>query len=92
MPDGARIAHRRLTGREWLWAVVLTVGLAVFVVVGHPREGHNRPPLPAWALVVSIFVPLVVVCLVVAARVGGRRRGEPEPGGVLLGRRRDEHV
>src|ERR1700712_392107 len=42
LPIGARVAHRRLTGREWGWAVVLTVGLAVFVVVGHPREGHNR--------------------------------------------------
>jgi drug/metabolite transporter (DMT)-like permease len=74
LPIGARLAHRRLTGREWLWAVVLTAGLAVFVVVGHPREGHNRPPVPAWALVVAIFVPLVAVCLVVAARVSGRRR------------------
>jgi drug/metabolite transporter (DMT)-like permease len=74
LPIGARVAHRRLTGREWAWAVVLTVGLAVFVVVGHPREGHNRPPLPAWALVVAIFVPFVALCLVVAARVSGRRR------------------
>jgi drug/metabolite transporter (DMT)-like permease len=74
LPIGARVSHRRLTGREWAWAVVLTVGLAVFVVVGHPREGHNRPQLPAWALVVSIFVPLVAICLAVAARVSGRLR------------------
>ena len=74
LPIGARFAHRRLTSREWLWAVVLTVGLAVFVVVGHPREGHNRPPVPAWTVVVAIFVPLVTGCVFVAARAAGRRR------------------
>ena len=74
LPISARFAGRRLASRDWVWAVVLTVGLAVFVVVGHPREGHNRPPVPAWALVVAIFVPLVVVCVVVAARSTGRRR------------------
>jgi drug/metabolite transporter (DMT)-like permease len=74
LPIGARFAGRRLASRDWVWAVVLTVGLAAFVVIGQPREGHNRPPVPAWALVVAIFVPLVAGCVVVAARSTGRRR------------------
>jgi drug/metabolite transporter (DMT)-like permease len=74
LPLSARLTHRRVTSREWAWAVVLTAALALFVVVGHPREGHNRPPVPAWALVVTIFVPLVVGCVVVASRITGRRR------------------
>lgn len=74
LPLSARLTHRRVSPREWVWAMTLTVGLAVFVVVGQPREGHNRPPVPAWALVVAIFLPLVLVCLAVAGRVTGRRR------------------
>ena len=74
LPISARLSHRRLTAGEWVWALVLTVGLAVFVLVGQPREGHYRPPVPAWALVVTIFVPFVVACVAVAGRVAGRRR------------------
>ena len=74
LPLGARLSHRRVTNQEWMWAVLLTVALAVFVVVGQPREGHNRPPVLAWALVASIFVPVVVVCVAVGRRVIERRR------------------
>ena len=74
LPISARLSHRRLTAGEWVWALALTVGLAVFVLVGQPREGHYRPPVPAWALVVTIFVPFVVACVAVASRVAGRRR------------------
>lgn len=74
LPLGARLSHRRVTNHEWMWAVLLTVGLAVFVVVGQPREGHNRPPVLAWALVASIFVPVVVVCVAVGRRVVERPR------------------
>jgi drug/metabolite transporter (DMT)-like permease len=74
LPIGARLSHRRLTAAEWVWALVLSVGLAVFVVVGQPREGHYRPPVPAWALVVAVVLPLVAACVAVAARVTGRRR------------------
>ena len=74
LPLSARLTHRRVTTREWVWAVVLTAGLAVFVVVGRPRGGHNRPPVTAWALVIAIFVPLVAICVAVAARTNGRRR------------------
>jgi drug/metabolite transporter (DMT)-like permease len=74
LPLSARLNHRRVTNREWLWAVLLTAGLAVFVVVGQPREGHNRPPVLAWTVVAAIFVPVVVVCVAVGRRVVERRR------------------
>jgi drug/metabolite transporter (DMT)-like permease len=74
LPISAALSHRRIARSEWGWALLLTLGLAVFVVVGQPREGHYRPPVPAWALVVTMFVPLVVVCVALAARAAGRRR------------------
>jgi hypothetical protein len=49
----------------------MTAGLAVFVVIGEPREGHNRPPVPAWALVAAVFVPVVVACVGIAGLADG---------------------
>jgi drug/metabolite transporter (DMT)-like permease len=74
LPISAALSHRRIAPSDWGWAGLLTLGLAVFVVVGQPREGHYRPPVPAWALVVTIFVPLVGVCVALAARAAGRHR------------------
>jgi drug/metabolite transporter (DMT)-like permease len=57
-----------------VWAIVLTAALAVFVLVGQPHEGHNRPPIPAWTLALVLTVPQEVVCLVAARRAAGRVR------------------
>jgi drug/metabolite transporter (DMT)-like permease len=74
LPIGARLTHRRVTRGEWAWALLLTAALAVFVLVGRPSPGHYRAPMPAWALVVAVFAPLVVLCVALAARATGRRR------------------
>ena len=74
LPISAWLADRRVTTREWAWAFVLTVGLAIFVVVAQPRAGHYRSALTAWIVVTSIVAPIVVVCVAVAARACGRQR------------------
>jgi drug/metabolite transporter (DMT)-like permease len=74
LPISARFAKERVTRSEWAWAVLLTVGLAIFVLVAHPRATHHRPSITAWTLVGAILVPLVVVCVVAGARTSGRRR------------------
>lgn len=74
LPLSARLCHQHISRVDWGWAIVLTAALAAFVLVGQPREGHNRPPLPAWTLALVLTVPLVVVCLVAARRAVGRVR------------------
>jgi drug/metabolite transporter (DMT)-like permease len=74
LPLSARLCHQRITRAEWSWAIVLTVALAAFVLVGQPREGHNSPPIPSWTLAVLLTAPLVIGCLVVARRAIGRPR------------------
>jgi drug/metabolite transporter (DMT)-like permease len=74
LPMGARLCHQRISWADWGWATLLTAALAVFVLVGQPREGHNRPPIPAWTLALGIIVPLVVACVVAARRTIGRTR------------------
>ncbi|MEE6138116.1 DMT family transporter [Mycobacterium sp. 050128] len=74
LPLSARLCHQRITGAEWAWAIVLTVALAAFVLVGQPREGHHRSPIPSWTMAVLLTAPLVIVCLVAARRTHGRTR------------------
>jgi drug/metabolite transporter (DMT)-like permease len=74
LPLSARLGHQRVSSAEWGWAMLLTVGLAVFVLVGQPREGHYRPPIPAWALALTIAVPTVITCVAAARRTIGALR------------------
>jgi drug/metabolite transporter (DMT)-like permease len=74
MPLSAWLCHQSVGWAKWGWAILLTAGLAVFVLVGQPREGHYRPPIPAWTLALTVFVPLVVVCVAAADKAVGRLR------------------
>jgi drug/metabolite transporter (DMT)-like permease len=74
LPLGARFSKQHVKARDWGWALVLTTALTVFVLVGQPREGHYRPPVPAWTVALLGSVPLVIVCVVAARRTVGRSR------------------
>jgi drug/metabolite transporter (DMT)-like permease len=74
LPLSARLCHQRVHRAEWGWALLLTAALAIFVLVGQPHEGHNRPPIPAWTLALAITVPVVAACVAVARRTAGRER------------------
>jgi drug/metabolite transporter (DMT)-like permease len=74
LPLSARIRRQRVSWAEWGWAALLTGALAVFVLIGQPREGHNRPPIPAWTFALLITVPVVIACVAAAGRAVGRRR------------------
>src|SRR6202012_3095611 len=54
--------------------LLLTAALTVFVLVGQPREGHYRPPVPAWSVALGASVPVVIVCVLAARRTPGRPR------------------
>ncbi|HZQ31556.1 MAG TPA: DMT family transporter [Mycobacterium sp.] len=77
LPMSARLAHRRVTRWEWLWAVVLAGAVAVIVTVGNPQAGESRASLQTWTLVVVVMGPLLVLC-VLGARLW------PGVGAVLL--------
>lgn len=74
LPLGARLCHQRISASQWGWATLLTAALALFVLVGQPREGHHRPPVPAWTLALLVSVPLLIVCVGAARRADGRVR------------------
>jgi drug/metabolite transporter (DMT)-like permease len=85
LPLSAWRSGQRVTGIEWGWAVLLTAALAVFVLVGQPRAGHYRPPVPAWSLALIGAVVIVVVCVAVARRTAGRVRASALGAAVAVG-------
>jgi drug/metabolite transporter (DMT)-like permease len=70
LPISARLAHRRVSNREGIWAIVLTAAVIVIVTVGNPRSGHAHASLQTWAYVAAVLGPLLVGALV-AARIWG---------------------
>ncbi len=74
LPLGARFSKQHVTAADWWWAVLLTASLAIFVLVGQPREGHYRPPVPAWSVALAGTIPVVVLCVAAAHRTVGRTR------------------
>jgi drug/metabolite transporter (DMT)-like permease len=74
LPLSAALCHQRISRVQWGWAMLLTAALAVFLLVGQPREGHGRSPIPAWTLALAITVPAMIACVIAARRAAGRVR------------------
>jgi drug/metabolite transporter (DMT)-like permease len=74
LPLGAIWAGRRLRRADWVWAGVLTVGLAIFVIVGDPTEGAETASIARWLVAAAIIVPVTAACVLWASRSRGVRR------------------
>lgn len=77
LPLSARLAHRRVTRGEWLWALLLTMSLAVFVLLAHPRVTEQLAPAATMVVVVGVCSVLVLGCVAVAVRRAGWQRAVP---------------
>ncbi len=71
LPIGARLAQRSVSGREWIWAVVLTAAVTVIVTVGKLQAGHAYASATMWALVAAVLGPLLAASVVAARIMGG---------------------
>jgi len=74
LPMSARLAHRRVTRGEWMWAILLTAALAVFVVFAKTRPGDYEASVPTTALVAVVCTAAVMACVIIAVRTPGWRR------------------
>jgi drug/metabolite transporter (DMT)-like permease len=64
LPISAKLGHRKVIHSEWIWAVLVAVGVAVLVTVGDPQAGHSRAPLETWIVVAAVIGPALMLCLV----------------------------
>ncbi len=74
LPLSARLAGRRVTRREWIWAALLTAALALFVVIARP--GPQEGPA-SWTVATVVVVGCGVVilgCIALAMRLSGWQR------------------
>ncbi len=74
LPLSARLANRRVTRAEWLWALLLTAALAVFVVLAKTSAGDYEASVPLTAIVAVVCIVAVSACVFVAVRNPGWRR------------------
>lgn len=79
LPIYARLTHHRVTRWEWVWAMLLAVALAVFVMVGNPQAGNSRGSVKTWIVVALVMGPVLVLCVLGARAWPGR-----PPAAVLL--------
>jgi drug/metabolite transporter (DMT)-like permease len=74
LPLSARLAHRRVTRGEWLWAGVLTVSLAVFVLLARPGPQDDPATWQVTTVVGVVCAVIIVGCVLIAVRRSGWQR------------------
>jgi drug/metabolite transporter (DMT)-like permease len=74
LPMSARLAHRRVTRGEWLWALLLTAALAVFLLLAKTQPGDYEASVPSTALVAVICTAAVTACVIAAIRTARWKR------------------
>ena len=74
LPLSARLAGRRVTRREWLWAGLLTLSLALFVLLARPGPPDKTASVAVSAIVGVGCAVLIVGCVLIARRLEGSPR------------------
>lgn len=74
LPLSAHLAHRRVSRAEWLWALLLTAALTVFVVLARASTGHYSVPVSTSVTVAVVCAVAVTLCVLAATRSTNWRR------------------
>ncbi len=74
LPLSARLAHRRVSRAEWLWALLLTGALTVFVALARASTGTYGVSVATTVIVVVVCAAAVGLCVLAATRSTNWRR------------------
>ncbi len=74
LPLASAMVHERLRAADWLWILVLVVGLSVFLGVAQPSSGRDEATGVAWAWVLLGGCGSVALLLLRAPRRPGGAR------------------
>jgi drug/metabolite transporter (DMT)-like permease len=74
LPLGAALQRRRLARSDWLGAMAVVAGLAVFVTVARPSTGRGAASGLGWVLVLLLDCGVVLALILRAPRHPGPRR------------------
>ena len=74
LPLAAIGRPERMTRREWIPAIALVIGLAVFVTVGDPHGGRSQASGLAWILTtLALTIPVAIAVVAARGAPPGRR-------------------
>lgn len=80
------LSEQSLRRREWLGAVALAAGVAVFVIAARPHSGSAGGPVRQWLFVAAVVLVGAVAVGIVRRRTGGPRAiGLATAAGLLFG-------
>jgi len=66
LPVAIRLRHRSMGAREWIGAVAVVGGVALFLLVASPRGGQPDPSAVTWIIVVAAVVVVTGASLAAA--------------------------
>ena len=72
LPLSARFTGRRVRLQDWIWAVALTLGVGVLLVVGRPTNAHAKAHPALW--VGSLAMGIIIVVLLMRLAKKGLRK------------------
>lgn len=74
LPFSRLVSKTRITSRDWLGAVIVTLGIAAFVTAARPEAGVDTAPNTKWAVAIGAIAVLCVLAIFIGYRmVGGPR-------------------
>lgn len=74
LPLSARLAHRKVSRAEWLWALLLTGALTVFVALARASTGTYAVSVTTTITVAVVCAAAVTLCVLLATRSNDWRR------------------
>jgi drug/metabolite transporter (DMT)-like permease len=74
LPFSRLISKTRVAASDWLGALVVTVGIAVFVAFARPSEGTRVAPGDKWVVSITVIAVVCVVLALIAYRYVGAAR------------------
>lgn len=74
LPLSARLAQRSVSASEWLWAILLTIALTIFVLLARTEPGEYAVPTKTLLMLCVSTTVFVVALVALAVRVSGTPR------------------
>lgn len=74
LPLSARLAHRQVSTTEWVWALVLTAALTIFVMLARTEPGDYALSHTGLTVLCIAAAAFVAVCVALAVRMSGTAR------------------
>lgn len=74
LPLSARLAHRKVSRAEWVWALLLTGALTVFVALARASTGTYSVSVTTTITVAVVCAAAVTLCVLLATRSNDWRR------------------